>query len=224
MLDTDGSNRVTLAEFLQLVTVLKVQWEEEEVVTALERHWPLLFHSSMFQAIRRWVLSDSFQYGACLAPLCGGVVVGHLVGVGHLIVACRSAACSKTVRAQQPCPPPLPSRPRTLILRGGTELSVWSVLKRRQGAGCDVTVFFMCVATVWETVSRLHEGREPAPTEVDGKIDSFWDVLELVFTIFFALEVLLKVFVYSWRAYWREFTNRCAQPTPQIGQPVQLLR
>ena len=77
-------------------------------------------------------------------------------------------------------------------------------------AGCDVTVFLMCAATVFETVTRLHAGREPAPEEVDGKIDSFWDVIELVFTVFFALEVLLKVLVLSWRAYWRDFTNRCA--------------
>jgi hypothetical protein len=75
-------------------------------------------------------------------------------------------------------------------------------------AGCDLTVLLMCVATVWETVARLHAGREPAPTAIDGKIDSFWDVIELVFTLFFAFEVMLKVLVFGWLSYWREITNR----------------
>ena len=77
-------------------------------------------------------------------------------------------------------------------------------------SGCDFTVLLMCVSTVWETLARLHEGRPANPTSVDGRIDSFWDVIELCFTIFFALEVLLKLIVYGWRAYWRDFTNRSA--------------
>ena len=81
-------------------------------------------------------------------------------------------------------------------------------------AGCDLTVLLMCAATVWETLARLHAGRGAPATSTDGRIDSFWDVIELVFTIFFAFEVLLKLVVYGWRAYWRDFTNRCA------GQPA----
>jgi Ion transport protein len=77
-------------------------------------------------------------------------------------------------------------------------------------AGCDLTVLLMCGATVWETLARLHEGRSANPTSTDGKIDSVWDVVELIFTIFFTFEVLLKVVVYGWRAYWRDFTNRRA--------------
>jgi hypothetical protein len=77
-------------------------------------------------------------------------------------------------------------------------------------AGCDLTVLLMCTATVWETLSRLHSGQSAAPSSTDGRIDSFWDVVELVFTVFFALEVMLKVVVFGWQAYWRDFTNRCA--------------
>ena len=79
----------------------------------------------------------------------------------------------------------------------------------------------MCATTVWETLARLHEGRSAAPTSTDGKIDSLWDVVELVFTIFFAFEVLLKVVVFGWHAYWRDFTNRCA-PAPQAAARQRL--
>ena len=41
-----------------------MQWEEEEVVTYLERHWPRLYHSRLFQGMRAVVLSDAFQWGA----------------------------------------------------------------------------------------------------------------------------------------------------------------
>ena len=64
MLDEDGSNRISKSEFMHLVTVLKVQWEEEEVTTYLEHHWPRLYQSRVFQAIRSVVLSDAFQWGA----------------------------------------------------------------------------------------------------------------------------------------------------------------
>jgi hypothetical protein len=68
LLDTDGSNRVSRSEFLQLVSILKIQWEEEEVVTYLEHHWPHLYHMATFQRIRTVVLSNGFQYGACCVP------------------------------------------------------------------------------------------------------------------------------------------------------------
>jgi hypothetical protein len=42
----------------------QVRWEQEEVVTYLEHHWPRLYHSSTFQVVRRVVLSDAFQWGA----------------------------------------------------------------------------------------------------------------------------------------------------------------
>ena len=68
-LDQEGDNRVSEAEFMSLVTVLKVNWEEEEVATYCERVWPRLYHSSAFQWVRRVVLSSWFQYGARLRAI-----------------------------------------------------------------------------------------------------------------------------------------------------------
>ena len=64
LLDADGTNRISKEEFMHLVTVLKVKWEQDQVQTYLEHHWPRLYHSSAFQAVRRVVLSDAFQYSA----------------------------------------------------------------------------------------------------------------------------------------------------------------
>jgi hypothetical protein len=69
----------------------------------------------------------------------------------------------------------------------------------------------MCVATVWETLQQLSKGEPPDPTAVDGKVDSFWGVVELVFTVVFAVEVILKLIVYGWHSYWLDMTNRCAK-------------
>jgi hypothetical protein len=66
----------------------------------------------------------------------------------------------------------------------------------------------MCVATVWETLSEIGGGHEPDPRESDGRVDSFWGVVELVFTILFSVEVILKLIVYGWHAYWMDLTNR----------------
>lgn len=73
----------------------------------------------------------------------------------------------------------------------------------------------MCVATVWETLWRLNKGLGPAPTAVDGKLDDIWGVIELVFTVLFAVEVILKVIVHGWHAYWMDVANRsgCQQFT-----------
>ena len=79
----------------------------------------------------------------------------------------------------------------------------------------------MVVATVWETLTRLHEGRKPASSATDGRIDSFWDVAQLVFTLFFAFEVMLKVVVFGWVAYWRDFTNRCAAAGAKTNHTCQ---
>ena len=74
--------------------------------------------------------------------------------------------------------------------------------------GCDMTVLLMCVATVWETMWRMNHGLGPTPTAVDGKLDDIWGVIELVFTVLFAVEVILKVIVHGWHAYWMDVTNR----------------
>jgi hypothetical protein len=55
---------ISREEFMELCTVLKVQWEEEGRATYLERHWPALYRSTTFQALRRAVLSNVFQWGA----------------------------------------------------------------------------------------------------------------------------------------------------------------
>ena len=84
-------------------------------------------------------------------------------------------------------------------------------------AGCDFTVLLMCASTVWETLVRLHNHQGAATTSTDGHIDSVWDVVELVFTLFFTFEVVLKVLVFGWHAYWRDFTNRCAAAACHSG-------
>lgn len=66
----------------------------------------------------------------------------------------------------------------------------------------------MSVATVYETLVQLRTGTGPDPSEMDGYVDSFWGVVELAFTIFFTVEVLLKQICYGWRAYWSDITNR----------------
>jgi len=66
----------------------------------------------------------------------------------------------------------------------------------------------MCITTVWETLWRLDQGLGPAPKAVDGKLDDIWNVIELIFTIVFAVEVVLKLIVHGWHAYWMDVTNR----------------
>jgi hypothetical protein len=68
----------------------------------------------------------------------------------------------------------------------------------------------MCVATVWQTLDQLHSGSAPDPSMTDGRIDTYWDVIQLFFTIFFVFEVGLKVIVHGWTVYWRDSINRCA--------------
>jgi hypothetical protein len=63
VLDQEPDDVITEAEFMSLVTVLKVKWEMEEVATHLERIWPQLLGMASFQRFRKIVLSDYFQYG-----------------------------------------------------------------------------------------------------------------------------------------------------------------
>lgn len=187
-LDQEGDDRVSEEEFMSLVTVLKVNWEEEEVATYFERVWPRLYHSSAFQWVRKVVLSSFFQYGA--ARIAASARRRMERGALAWLVP-RSwggdALTRQLVAAEHGC-----------------------VTRAVRNAGCDFTVLLMVGATVWETLSRLHDGRKPASSATDGKIDSFWDVVQLVFTLFFAFEVMLKVIVFGWISYWRDFTNRCA--------------
>jgi hypothetical protein len=64
------------------------------------------------------------------------------------------------------------------------------VLRGHWCAGCDLTVLLMCIATVWETIWRIQNGKSPDPSDVDGKLDSLWGVVELVFTVAFSMEVV----------------------------------
>jgi hypothetical protein len=80
-------------------------------------------------------------------------------------------------------------------------------------------VLLMCIATVWQTLAELHSGSGPAGTQTDGRIDSFWDVVQLIFTVFFVFEVGLKAVVHGWTAYWRDGINRCAPPSSSFALP-----
>jgi hypothetical protein len=62
-LDTERNDLISKDEFMQLCTVLKVQWEKEDRATYFERHWPSLYKSPMFQSLRKAVLSSAFQWG-----------------------------------------------------------------------------------------------------------------------------------------------------------------
>ena len=66
-LDTERNNMISKEEFMELCTVLKVKWEEEDRATYLERTWPSLYHSASFQALRRVVLSSAFEWGTRLS-------------------------------------------------------------------------------------------------------------------------------------------------------------
>jgi hypothetical protein len=68
-LDATQDDQISEQEFMELVTVLKVQWEKEETETFLERHHPKLFNSSIFQTIRKAVLNPYFQLGVYPLPL-----------------------------------------------------------------------------------------------------------------------------------------------------------
>lgn len=63
-LDRAGDNKISRLEFMELCTVLKVQWEEEEKDTWLQVNYPKLYRSSSFQRIRSIVLDAWFQTGA----------------------------------------------------------------------------------------------------------------------------------------------------------------
>lgn len=65
-LDTERNSVISKEEFMELCTVLKVQWEEEDRATYFERHWPRLYQSRMFQGLRRVVLSTAFQWSTPL--------------------------------------------------------------------------------------------------------------------------------------------------------------
>jgi hypothetical protein len=123
----------------------------------------------------------------------------------------------------QPAPPSIPVKVCLMGLHGARKSS------RKQGllhvschwnahlldetlccAGCDMTVLLMSVATVWQTLVQISSGTGPDSTETDGYVDSFWGVVELSFTIFFTVEVLLKLICYGWKEYWSGITNRSA--------------
>eukprot|EP01024_Parvocaulis_polyphysoides_P019195 TRINITY_DN18659_c0_g3_i2.p1 TRINITY_DN18659_c0_g3~~TRINITY_DN18659_c0_g3_i2.p1 ORF type:complete len:400 (-),score=35.55 TRINITY_DN18659_c0_g3_i2:335-1393(-) len=62
MLDDDGTDVLSRANFVKLVTVLHVKFERVEKETYLERNFPALFKSSVFQGFKRAVLSIWFEY------------------------------------------------------------------------------------------------------------------------------------------------------------------
>jgi hypothetical protein len=237
---------VSREEFMELCTVLKVQWEEEGRATYLERHWPALYRSATFQALRRAVLSNVFQWGALrcagrteqrwfVVPqawkLCHrSCVVSSLSHVAadyhtafnvtkltvqldwHRLVLFASVALKSAVCNDQ--------RRRFRFCANLHQTGCWQLALAMAGnivepcsqpaTGCDLTVLLMCVATVWQTLDQLHSGSAPDPSMTDGRIDTYWDVIQLFFTIFFVFEVGLKVIVHGWTVYWRDSINRCA--------------
>jgi hypothetical protein len=84
----------------------------------------------------------------------------------------------------------------------GKSVDIW------MPAGCDLTVILMIIATVWQTTR--HQGPEQGGAAMDGRMNRFLDGFQLVLTLFFGFQVLLKVLVCGWKAYWRRLTNRCA--------------
>ena len=67
----------------------------------------------------------------------------------------------------------------------------------------DVALVLAGVALIVEQMNALG-GRE---MDEDGRPDSLWNVIELVFCVFFTLEMLLKVGALGWRAYSRSLKN-----------------
>jgi hypothetical protein len=91
-------------------------------------------------------------------------------------------------------------------------------------AGCDLTVILMIIATVWQTTR--HQGPGPRGAAMDGRMNHFWEGFQLVLTLVFGFQVLLKVLVCGWKAYWRRLTNRCATAVlvlPREASPWGLL-
>lgn len=75
---------------MELCTVLKVQWEEEDRETYFQRHWPRLYNSSAFQRLRQAVLSTAFQWGKQCPWSCR--FLDAFVSIGQYVFSCRCSA------------------------------------------------------------------------------------------------------------------------------------
>eukprot|EP01023_Acetabularia_acetabulum_P005209 TRINITY_DN12128_c0_g1_i3.p1 TRINITY_DN12128_c0_g1~~TRINITY_DN12128_c0_g1_i3.p1 ORF type:complete len:411 (-),score=30.82 TRINITY_DN12128_c0_g1_i3:7-1239(-) len=62
MLDDDGTDILSRNNFVKLVTVLHVKFERVDKETYLERNYPALFKSRVFQGFKHAVLSVWFEY------------------------------------------------------------------------------------------------------------------------------------------------------------------
>eukprot|EP01026_Neomeris_dumetosa_P006098 TRINITY_DN11906_c0_g1_i2.p1 TRINITY_DN11906_c0_g1~~TRINITY_DN11906_c0_g1_i2.p1 ORF type:complete len:290 (-),score=11.95 TRINITY_DN11906_c0_g1_i2:192-1040(-) len=122
MLDSDGTEVLSPHNFVKLVTVLHVKFERVEMETYLERNFPRLFKSVIFQGFKRAVLSQWFEYGMM------------------------------------------------------------------------VVLIMMAVLTIIESADDLGGKSNTPSSQVDGKPDSFWNFVEIIFTVIFVFEAAVKVY------------------------------
>lgn len=87
-----------------------------------------------------------------------------------------------------------------------------------------MVLLLMCIMTIWESLSALDtpKGGDKAHPWNDGRVDSFWNLAELFFTLFFVVEACLKILVYGWSDYWREHMNRYAPPDSLLPGSLSL--
>eukprot|EP01025_Chloroclados_australasicus_P026635 TRINITY_DN2644_c0_g2_i3.p1 TRINITY_DN2644_c0_g2~~TRINITY_DN2644_c0_g2_i3.p1 ORF type:complete len:1597 (-),score=226.96 TRINITY_DN2644_c0_g2_i3:362-4915(-) len=132
MLDDDGTEVLSRKNFVKLVTVLHVRFEKVEKDTFLERNFPTLFKSRIFQGFKRVVLSAWFEYAMM------------------------------------------------------------------------VVLIVMAVLTIVESASDLSGKVVKPSSENDRRVDSLWNFVELLFTLIFVFEAIVKILAMGWKHYWRE--------------------
>lgn len=65
----------------------------------------------------------------------------------------------------------------------------------------------MLIAENWDSLAGRADGG-PAPSDVNGRVDSAWNVVELGCALLFAAESLARVWVLGPRRYWASLANR----------------
>eukprot|EP01025_Chloroclados_australasicus_P021271 TRINITY_DN2233_c0_g1_i2.p1 TRINITY_DN2233_c0_g1~~TRINITY_DN2233_c0_g1_i2.p1 ORF type:complete len:944 (-),score=76.29 TRINITY_DN2233_c0_g1_i2:3939-6458(-) len=79
-------------------------------------------------------------------------------------------------------------------------LSVWFEY------GMMLILLIMGIFTVWESWDDIINGYSPNPKRTDNKLDSFWNFIELIFTVIFVVEATVKILALGWKRYWRQDT------------------
>eukprot|EP01026_Neomeris_dumetosa_P055650 TRINITY_DN5067_c0_g1_i3.p1 TRINITY_DN5067_c0_g1~~TRINITY_DN5067_c0_g1_i3.p1 ORF type:complete len:549 (+),score=25.29 TRINITY_DN5067_c0_g1_i3:223-1647(+) len=69
--------------------------------------------------------------------------------------------------------------------------------------GMILILLVMGVLTVWEQWEDITDDKQPPSRRIDNKPDSFWNVIELIFTLIFVVEAAVKILAVGWKVYWK---------------------